>query len=65
MSESKLLSPSEVADRIGVHRNTLTNWRNAGIGPAVVRLPSGWHKYPADLFEQWFEENMTTRKQVA
>ena len=38
MSEERLLSVADVAERIGVHRNTVYNWVKDGVFPQPVAL---------------------------
>lgn len=50
----RLLSPADVAGRIGVPVATLANWRSGGVGPTYLRVGRHVRYRPADL-EVWLE----------
>ena len=50
-----LLSPSEVADLLGVPVKTLEQWRWKGTGPRFLRLPSRAVRYDAAELENWLD----------
>jgi len=47
-----LLSPSEVAQRLGLARSTLAKLRLSGGGPPYVKLGAAV-RYPEDSLAQW------------
>ena len=49
--ETKLLTISQAAARIGVHANTLRAWVDKGLVPAT-RLPSGYRRFSLEQVEQ-------------
>ena len=54
-----MLSPCEVATRLGVHVQTIADWRKRGIGPPFAVLAPNVIRYdPADL-ERWVCERKT------
>ena len=55
----QLLSAKQLAPRLNVTVETLANWRNAGIGPAYVKLKPGQHghvRYKLADVETWVNE---------
>ena len=42
------LSPREVAERLGVHPNSVRNWISAGRVEGVLRTPGGFDRVPSD-----------------
>lgn len=55
-STTQLLTPREVAARLGVTRRCLQNWRAQGRGPAYLRLTACNIRYRADAIEAWLAE---------
>lgn len=47
------LTPSQVADRIGVSTRTLARWRARNEGPPFITLSDRTARYPSDGFERW------------
>jgi predicted site-specific integrase-resolvase len=41
----KLLTPTEVAERLGICTGTLRNWRLAGDGPPVIKIGPATYRY--------------------
>lgn len=39
---SDVLTSAEIADRIGVPRSTVEQWRRLGVGPPAVKVAGGW-----------------------
>jgi hypothetical protein len=58
MSESKFLTPEEVADRYrgGVSVGTLRNWRSMRIGPTFLKIGKAI-LYPVSELDAWDEKN--------
>lgn len=56
---SAMLTPAQVADRLGVSENTLRNWRKDGTGPRAVFLSVRTIRYPEDDLVAWLDENST------
>lgn len=52
----RLLKPAEVADRIGVSKYTLLEWRRDGFGPPFLRLRGNSLRYPESELEAWVSE---------
>ena len=61
MSESKFLTPEEVADRYrgGVSVGTLRNWRSMRIGPTFLKIGKAI-LYPVSELDAWDEKNRVT-----
>jgi len=45
MSDERAMTCREAAERLGVHENTIRNWRKQGVITGALRLPSGIHRY--------------------
>lgn len=67
---SDLLTPSELADTLGMSTRTLANWRSTGKGPPYVKLgpepPAGKQDrrpvlYERDVAERWATAHQYTR----
>jgi excisionase family DNA binding protein len=58
-----LMSHSDTAAYLGVHRETLRNWRSAGQGPDYVTLPGGHIRYPLTAVEAWVAARTTRTAQ--
>ena len=61
MNSSEYLTASQLAERWGVHRDTLMRWRKAGKGPAYFRTP-GFVLYPLAGVEQYEQANTITNE---
>jgi hypothetical protein len=61
MSESKFLTPEEVAERYrgSVSVGTLRNWRAMRIGPTFLKIGKAI-LYPASELDAWDEKNRVT-----
>ena len=61
MSETKFLTPEEVADRYrgGISVGTLRNWRAMRIGPSFLKIGKAI-LYPLSELEAWDERNRVT-----
>ncbi|KAF0104024.1 MAG: helix-turn-helix domain-containing protein [Reyranella sp.] len=61
MSESKFLTPEEVAERYrgGVSLGTLRNWRAMRIGPTFLKIGKAI-LYPVSELDAWDEKNRVT-----
>ena len=61
MSESKFLTPEEVAERYrgGVSLGTLRNWRTMRIGPTFLKIGKAI-LYPVSELDAWDEKNRVT-----
>ncbi|WP_299957482.1 AlpA family transcriptional regulator [uncultured Modestobacter sp.] len=44
-----------VADRLGVHIETLRKYRRSGTGPRFSRLPGGQIRYRSTTVDAWLE----------
>lgn len=50
----RLLTAQQVADLLGVHRNTLRNWEKRGEGPPMLRLCGGRViRYDPEALAEW------------
>ena len=58
MSDSKFLTPDEVAERYrgGISVGTLRNWRAMRLGPSFVKIGKAV-LYPLDELDAWDEKN--------
>ena len=52
---SRLLKPSEVADRLGISTHTLLEWRRNGFGPPWGRMRSNAIMYAESDLDAWWE----------
>lgn len=48
-----LLRPYEVADQLGVARDTLRKWRRLGAGPPWIKLGNNTVRYDPEGFDAW------------
>ena len=48
---ASLLSPSQVAEILGIKTKTLTHWRWQGVGPRYVKLRSNVMYRPEDIHD--------------
>jgi excisionase family DNA binding protein len=61
--DGRLLSTQEVADFLGVPRETLLAWRRRGRGPKAIRL--GRHlKWPPDELDHFLREQQRQQESV-
>lgn len=55
--KGRLLSPSDVADRLGVSERTLESWRRGEVrstsGPPFLSLTGGTIRYAEEDLEEW------------
>lgn len=51
-----ILTPGEVARRVGVHRTTVVNWRKTGRGPEFFLTEGGHARYDARDVARYIEE---------
>lgn len=67
---SDLLTPSELADTLGMSTRTLANWRSTGKGPPYVKIgvepPEGHQdrrkvRYQCAVAERWATAHQYTR----
>ena len=61
MNSSEYLTAGQLAERWGIHRDTLMRWRKAGKGPAYFRTP-GFVLYPLAGVEQYEQANTITNE---
>jgi hypothetical protein len=61
MSETKFLTPEEVAERYrgGISVGTLRNWRAMRIGPSFLKIGKAI-LYPVSEIDAWDEKNRVT-----
>lgn len=52
-----MLKSKEVAEMLGITTATLLRWRNEGIAPRHVRLPSGIVRFRIEDVEKWLKRN--------
>lgn len=52
----RLLTPTELAERLGVSVGTLANWRLRGGGPAYIKLSGRAVRYRPAAVEKWIQE---------
>ena len=62
MNSSDYLTATQLAQRWGLHPDTLMRWRKAGKGPPYFRTP-GFVLYPLAEVEQYEQANTITHKQ--
>jgi predicted DNA-binding transcriptional regulator AlpA len=61
----RLLNPDEVAERLGIQRQTLANLRCQKRGPAFVRLSAGAVRYRESAIERFIIERTVETAPVA
>lgn len=59
----RLLTAREVADRLGVHPETVLRWTRRGELPAR-RLPGGAIRYREDELDEWLDERATPTRSL-
>lgn len=52
----RLLTPAEVAVRLGVGQKTLANWRYQRVGPQFVRAGRRLLGYEPDAIDRWIAQ---------
>ena len=62
MKSSEYLTTSQLAERWGLHYDTLLRWRKAGKGPAYFKTP-GYVLYPLAEVEQYEKANTITHNE--
>jgi len=62
MSSSDYLTATQLAERWGLHPDTLARWRKANKGPTYFRTP-GFVLYPLAGVEQYEQANTITHKE--
>lgn len=60
---TRLLSERQLADQLGVHRGTLTNWRSKGQGPAFQKVGRAV-RYDPSTVAKWLRAQQRTRTPV-
>lgn len=58
--ETKLLSTSEAAARLGVHPQTLRKWERNGLIPHAIRTPGGRRRYDAAQIAEMLVAKLST-----
>lgn len=61
---SKLLTPDDIANRLGITRRTAVRWLAAGELPAIP-LPSGDYRMEADDLAAWEAERKEVHRLTA
>jgi hypothetical protein len=61
MNSSEYLTATQLAQRWGLHPDTLMRWRKANKGPAYFRTP-GFVLYPLAGVEQYEQANTITNE---
>ena len=56
---TRLLSPLEVAEQLGVAPTTLRFWRDRSEGPPAIRVGKKLWKYRQDALEKWLDRQKT------
>ncbi|MGP5342943.1 helix-turn-helix transcriptional regulator [Corynebacterium casei] len=52
-----MLKQREVAEMLGVTNETLLRWRNEGIAPPHIKLPSGLVRFRIEDVEKWLKKS--------
>ena len=53
----RLLTPEEVAGKLGVKKGLLNRWRFLGTGPAYVKVSARTIRYPAAALDAFIRNN--------
>ena len=54
----KLLTTSQVAEKLQLSDSTLEDWRWKRLGPPFLRISRGCVRYDEDALEAWIQERM-------
>ncbi len=57
MIQDILISEKDAAAKLGKHQKTLYRWRQAGVAPKHIKLPSGSILYRPHDLEKYLEDN--------
>ncbi len=60
-SQSTQLTTKEVADRLGVHVQTVKNWRKQGTGPPFFKIGPRLIRYLKTEVDSWLENTETNQ----
>ena len=55
----ELLTPREVAHYLGIHPQTLKEWRSKGYGPPAIHV-GGLRRYRPDVVAAWLDAQPVT-----
>jgi excisionase family DNA binding protein len=61
MKQERLLTISQAAAELGVHQNTLRQWVDKGLVPAVI-LPSGYRRFSREMVDEMKRKMYEPRK---
>jgi DNA-binding transcriptional MerR regulator len=53
----QLLTPQQAADYLNISLRTLASWRQRGIGPPSIKLPSGARRYRRGDLDRWIADH--------
>jgi DNA-binding transcriptional MerR regulator len=53
----QLLTPQQAAAYLNISIRTLASWRQRGIGPPSIKLPSGARRYRREALDRWIAEH--------
>jgi predicted site-specific integrase-resolvase len=65
MISKRLLTRSEAAEYLGFCRRTLQVWDKQGVGPHVIRLPSGLPVYAAEDLNEFIDQHRVRKRVVS
>ncbi len=57
---TKLITTEQLAEQIGMDKNTAEKWRHRGIGPAFIKLAGGLVRYRQSDVEAWLDSQRVT-----
>ena len=64
MSEAKFLTESQVAERYGVHKNSIRNWVANGKFMKPMRITEATYRWRLADIERWEEEKAAEAKDL-
>jgi excisionase family DNA binding protein len=53
----QLLTPQQAAEYLNISPRTLAAWRQRGVGPPSIKLPSGARRYRRADLDRWLAEH--------
>lgn len=53
----QLLTPQQAAAYLNISPRTLAGWRQRGIGPPSIKLPSGARRYHRSDLDRWIADH--------